>query len=58
MKKKMRQLRKETITSDWMSKLAKTKHEHEYGEDTHDPDTDMWSRVCKTCEHKVEFEKM
>ena len=60
MKKKMHKLRKETITSEWMNKLVKKKHVHEYGEDVHDEETDMWSRTCKhtACDHTVEFEKM
>jgi DNA-repair protein complementing XP-A cells len=52
----MKQLRKDTLTARWMREPAK--HEHGYGEETHDVVNDTWSRVCDECGHVDTYEKM
>eukprot|EP00039_Didymoeca_costata_P012970 m.190051 g.190051 ORF g.190051 m.190051 type:complete len:205 (-) comp15637_c2_seq7:81-695(-) len=56
--KKIKKLRKETLTANWMSKVLKKKHEHDMGDEEQISGTDMWQKKCKTCDYKVEFEKM
>ena len=33
-------------------------HEHEYGDETYDDDSDEYSKTCKTCGHVLTYEKM
>ncbi|CAM1319309.1 XPA (predicted) [Pycnogonum litorale] len=33
-------------------------HQHEYGPESYDSDDDMYSKVCKTCNHQLTYEKM
>eukprot|EP00041_Stephanoeca_diplocostata_P015569 m.297622 g.297622 ORF g.297622 m.297622 type:complete len:425 (-) comp20084_c0_seq2:571-1845(-) len=50
-KKKMQQLRKDTLTARWMS--ASGKHTHQFGAETYDADNDEYSSVgqsrCRFC---------
>ena len=35
-----------------------TQHEHEYGDEESEEEEDMYSKTCKSCSHKMTYEKM
>jgi len=39
------------------SKEHKT-HKHDFGPETYDEKSDVYTKTCKTCSHSVTFEKM
>ncbi|XP_071845817.1 DNA repair protein complementing XP-A cells homolog isoform X2 [Apostichopus japonicus] len=54
--KSVKELRKAVRTSLWTKDLSS--HKHEYGEETYDEDSDMYSKRCTTCDHELQYEKM
>lgn len=53
--KKLTQLRKEARTG---SKKLTEYHHHEYGEESYNKKRDMYFKICQTCSHKLEYEKL
>lgn len=39
-------------------KKQTTSHQHVYGAEQFDPERDVYFRVCSTCSHQQEYEKM
>lgn len=33
-------------------------HEHLFSEEIYCPETDMWTKTCEDCGHKITYEKM
>lgn len=57
--KRIRALRMQVRGSLYKKELlGGTVHQHEYGEETYDEDEDEYTKVCKTCDHVLKFEKM
>eukprot|EP00057_Strongylocentrotus_purpuratus_P008093 XP_011662567.1 PREDICTED: DNA repair protein complementing XP-A cells homolog isoform X1 [Strongylocentrotus purpuratus] len=54
--KKVKDLRRAVRTSMWTKDLSV--HQHTYGEETFDEETDMYSKKCSGCEQVVSYEKM
>nr|XP_054754316.1 DNA repair protein complementing XP-A cells-like [Lytechinus pictus] len=54
--KKVKDLRRAVRTSMWTKDLSV--HQHTYGEETCDEETDMYSKTCSGCGHVVSYEKM
>ncbi|XP_071794392.1 DNA repair protein complementing XP-A cells homolog isoform X1 [Asterias amurensis] len=54
--KKVKELRRAVRTSLWTKELGG--HEHGYGEETYDEDSDMYSKTCTSCGHCLSYEKM
>ena len=40
------------------SQKKPTMHVHEFGEETHDSQADMYSKVCRTCGYVSSYERM
>ncbi|UYV65755.1 XPA [Cordylochernes scorpioides] len=54
--KKMKDMRKQARGSKTPASLLA--HNHDYGEEEHDPDEDTYSKSCQTCGHQITYEKM
>lgn len=57
-KKNLKQLRMEMRSSLYDRTTTSAMHEHEYGEETYDEASDMYTHVCKTCAFSESYEKM
>lgn len=53
--KKLKVLRKEARSA---SKKVTEFHKHDYGEENHDEDQDIYFKICKTCSHRFEYEQL
>jgi DNA repair protein len=58
--KRVKKLRKQTITAKWMSGVSSSsaKHVHAFDPEVYDEAADMWRKTCSTCEFTEEYEKM
>ncbi|TMS34922.1 hypothetical protein L596_002419 [Steinernema carpocapsae] len=57
--KKIKKMRMEMrTTAKYKRNIKPSKHEHTYGEETHDAKTDVYSQTCTSCGFKMTFEKM
>ncbi|XP_064609763.1 DNA repair protein complementing XP-A cells homolog [Liolophura sinensis] len=54
--KKMKALRMSVRSSLW--RKESDSHVHEFGEEEFEKDEDVYSKTCKTCGHKMTYEKM
>ncbi|XP_070543482.1 DNA repair protein complementing XP-A cells homolog [Ptychodera flava] len=54
--KKMKELRREVRSSLWTKDISS--HEHTYGEETYNEESDMYSKSCTSCGHHLTYEKM
>ncbi|KAK7116340.1 DNA repair protein complementing XP-A cells homolog [Littorina saxatilis] len=54
--KRVKELRMAVRSSLWRKEISG--HEHDYGEETYDEDSDEYSKTCKTCGHVLTYEKM
>lgn len=56
--KRIKELRKAVRTSTWHKDLSKHVHEYDSENEVYDEEEDMYTKQCKTCDHKVTYEKM
>lgn len=54
--KKVKDLRKAVRSSLWTKDTSS--HEHTYGEETYNEETDMYSKTCTSCKYTLKYEKM
>ncbi|XP_072051310.1 DNA repair protein complementing XP-A cells-like [Amphiura filiformis] len=54
--KKVKELRKAVRSSLWTKDTSS--HEHSFGSEIYDEETDMYSKTCTSCQHTVKYEKM
>ncbi|KAL8565210.1 hypothetical protein ACOMHN_001108 [Nucella lapillus] len=54
--KRVKELRMTVRSSLWRKDMSA--HEHQYGEETFDEDSDEYSKTCSTCGHVLTYEKM
>ena len=54
--RKMKDLRRAVKFTDVL--LAGDPHQHEFGEEMADQKKDLYYKICRICQHRVEFEKL
>ncbi|KAL3885431.1 hypothetical protein ACJMK2_025489 [Sinanodonta woodiana] len=54
--KKVKELRIAVRSSLWKKETGP--HQHEYGEENYDAESDMYNKTCKICHHTMTYEKM
>ncbi|RWS13925.1 DNA repair protein complementing XP-A cells-like protein [Dinothrombium tinctorium] len=54
--KQMKELRMSVRSS--LFKKKSSAHEHEFGEEIYNEEEDTYEKICKTCNHRISYEKM